>query len=163
MNVIGAILLQLSLLPILQQSAARTGSRGRLTLVGSDAMYMVNPADLQADGAIFQRLNTRGNLTEGNYYIYSKLLVYHATRHIAALNPVSDKSNVLVTVQTPGACKSDLFRNDTGLLKGLGMRVTVALLARTTETGARTLVHAVRPDLPAEAHGGFLMDCQVQK
>lgn len=163
-NVIGATLLELLLLPILRESASRTGSRGRLTLVGSDMMYTVNPTELQnPDGAIFPRINSRGVLPEGNYYSYSKLLVYYATRRVAALNPVSEKSNVVITVQTPGACKSDLFRDDMSAFMKAVQAIAMSIFARSTEVGARTLVHAVSPQLPAEAHGGFLMDCQVQK
>ena len=36
-----------------------------------------------------------------------------------------------------------------------------AAFARSTEVGGRTLVHAVSPDLEAEAHGKFLMDCKI--
>lgn len=162
-NVTGSMLLQMLLLPILQQSASRTGSRGRMTLVGSDMMYTANPANLQnPDGAIFPRLNS-GALPEGDYYSISKLLVFYATRRVAALNPVSEKSNVIVSVQTPGACKSDLFREEMGGFAKLVMSIGVALLARPTDVGARTLVHAVSPEVPVEAHGGFLMDCRVQK
>ena len=38
-----------------------------------------------------------------------------------------------------------------------------AVFARSTETGARTLVHAVSPELPKEAHGQFLMDAKIQE
>lgn len=162
-NVIGAMLLQLLLLPILKRSASRTGSRGRMTLVGSDMMYSINPANLQnPDGAIFPRIN-RGALREGDYYAYSKLLVFYATRRVAALNPVSEKSNVIISVQTPGACKSDIFRDEVNGFAKMMMSIGIALLARPTETGAQTLVHAVNPELSADAHGKFLMDCQVQK
>jgi hypothetical protein len=37
----------------------------------------------------------------------------------------------------------------------------ISLLARTTEVGSRTLVHAVQPDLEPVAHGAFLMDCKI--
>lgn len=57
-NVIGATLLELLLLPTMQRSAARTGLRGRMTLVGSDMMYTVNPADFQTEGAMFPYINT---------------------------------------------------------------------------------------------------------
>jgi retinol dehydrogenase-12 len=41
--------------------------------------------------------------------------------------------------------------------------VMFAVFARTTEAGARTLVHAVSSELPKEAHGQFLMDAQIQE
>jgi hypothetical protein len=70
---------------------------------------------------------------------------------------------VIINVQTPGACKSDLFREEgTALSKAVSL-VMFALFARTTETGARTLVHAISPELEGEAHGAFLMDAKVQE
>ena len=162
-NVIGATLLELLLLPTLQKSAARTSLRGRLTIVGSDMMYTVNPADFQTPGAIFPYLNTPGVLAEGNYYAYSKWLVYQASRHIAESHPVSKASNVVIAVQTPGACKSDLFREEGTALSKAVSWVMFALFARSTETGARTLVHAVGSELEEKAHGEFLMDARVME
>jgi NAD(P)-dependent dehydrogenase (short-subunit alcohol dehydrogenase family) len=162
-NVIGATLLELLLLPTLQKSASRTGLRGRLTLVGSDMMYTVNPADFQTPGSIFTHINTPNTLPEGNYYAYSKWLVYQASRQIAESHPLSEKSNVIINVQTPGACKSDLFREEGTMMSKAVSWVMFALFARTTETGARTLVHAVSPELEEGAHGEFLMDAKVQR
>ena len=162
-NVIGATLLELLLLPTLQKSAAKTGVRGRLSLVGSDMMYTVQPNDFQTEAAIFPYINTPGVLPENNYYAYSKWLVYQASRRIAESHPLSKDSNVLINVQTPGACKSDLFREEGTTLGKAVSWVMFTLFARTTETGARTLVHAVSPELPKEAHGGFLMNVQVQE
>lgn len=164
-NVIGATILELLLLPTLQQSATRTGLRGRLTLVGSDMMYTVNPADLLPSNpstSIFQHLNTPGSLPEGNYYAYSKWLVYQSSLRIAQSHPLSKDSNVIINVQTPGACKSDLFREEGTMLSKAVSWMMFAVFARTTEMGARTLVHAVSPELEEEAHGEFLMDARVQ-
>jgi len=41
------------------------------------------------------------------------------------------------------------------------MGVMIAIIARTTEAGSRTLVHAVKPDTGENTHGAFLMDCKV--
>lgn len=42
-----------------------------------------------------------------------------------------------------------------------GMAVLIRLVARTTEQGSRTLVHAAKPDIDIETHGAFLMDCKI--
>ncbi|KAM0704752.1 hypothetical protein Q7P35_007538 [Cladosporium inversicolor] len=162
-NVIGATLLELLLLPALQKSAARIGLRGRLTLVGSDMMYTVNPSDFQTQGAIFPHINSPTSLPEGNYYAYSKWLVYQASRRIAQCHPLSKDSNVIINVQTPGACKSDLFREEGTALSRAAKWMMLALFARSTETGARALVHAVSPELEEGAHGEFLMDARVME
>ena len=43
------------------------------------------------------------------------------------------------------------------------MSLVIAMLARTTEVGSRTLVHAIQPDLETGAHGAFLMGCKIAK
>jgi hypothetical protein len=39
--------------------------------------------------------------------------------------------------------------------------VLMSWIARRTDVGARTLIHAVEPDLELEAHGEFLMDSRI--
>ena len=39
--------------------------------------------------------------------------------------------------------------------------VLMSWIARKTDVGARTLIHAVEPDLSHDAHGEFLMDSQI--
>ncbi|KAK3070409.1 hypothetical protein LTR53_010531 [Teratosphaeriaceae sp. CCFEE 6253] len=160
-NVIGTLLLHRLLLPVMESSARRTGQRGRMTVVGSGLMRTARLADFETSGSIFEKLNHEGNIPIANYYKNSKLLVYYAVRRAAALSPVSAQSNVILTVQTPGICKSDIFRDDVGVVKQIGMSAAMTFLARTTEVGGRTLVHAVEPGLSVEAHGEFLVDCQI--
>lgn len=94
-------------------------------------------------------------------YKVSKLLLLYVIRELAAKNPLSDKSNVIITCLTPGACRSDIFRDEAPWLQSVIMSVALNIFARTTEVGARTLVHGVSPDLGPEAHGAFIMDCKV--
>jgi hypothetical protein len=82
-------------------------------------------------------------------------------RELAARNPISPQSNVVINCQTPGACKSDIFRDDISWISQMFQSAMLAVFARTTEVGARTLVDAIRPDLEDAAHGRFLMDCKV--
>jgi len=94
----------------------------------------------------------------------SKLLLLYAVRIMAQMSPLTPDSNVLINCQTPGACKSELTtREDDGPVIEIIKAVLFPLLARTTEVGARTLVHAVESDLPVEAHGKFLMDCAISQ
>lgn len=94
-------------------------------------------------------------------YRVSKLLLLYAVRSIAAKNPVSPKSNVIINYLTPGACNTDIFRDDIGWIQKAIISALVAIIARTTEAGSRTLVHAVRPEIGEDTHGAFLMDCKV--
>lgn len=86
----------------------------------------------------------------------------YAVRTIAAKQPVGPQSNIFVNCVTPGACKSEIFRDDLGWFQAMMMSFAVATIARTTEVGARTLVHGVDPNLGAQAHGQFLMDCKIR-
>jgi len=160
-NVIGTVLLELLLLPILQRSAKSTGQRGRMTIVGSDLMYTASPESLQTSGSILNKLNTKGEIDIGTYYSLSKLLVFYANRRIASEYLVSGKSEVIITVMTPGACVSDIFRDEKTFFERIGMIVGMKLIGRTTEVGGRTLVNCILPEIESEAHGKFLMDCLV--
>jgi len=64
---------------------------------------------------------------------------------------------------TPGACKSDLFRDDISWFVKMFQTFMMNVFARTTEVGGRALVHAVSPDLGVDAHGKFLMNGKVAK
>lgn len=94
-------------------------------------------------------------------YRVSKLLLLYAVRSIAAQHPLSPKSNVIINYLTPGACSSDIFRDDIGWIQKVLISAMVAIIARTTEAGSRTLVHAVKPDIGEDTHGAFLMDCKI--
>lgn len=87
----------------------------------------------------------------------------YAIRSITARLPVSPKSNVIINYNTPGACKTDIFRDDISWIQGLIMSFAVATIARTTEVGSRVLVHAVQPDVGEQTHGAFVMDCKVRR
>lgn len=94
-------------------------------------------------------------------YRVSKLLLLYAVRSIAAKSPVSPKSNVIINYLTPGACQTNIFRDDVGWIYRVILSILLGILARTTEAGSRTLVHAVKPDIGEDTHGAFLMDCKV--
>ncbi|KAK5149016.1 hypothetical protein LTR04_000186 [Oleoguttula sp. CCFEE 6159] len=160
-NVTAAVLLGLGVLPKLRESAEKTGLRGRLAFVGSDLQYVAKFKEAQTSGELFEALNQKETVDMDDRYKVSKLLLLYAVREMAARSPISRKSNVIIDNLTPGACKSDIFRDDTSFIQRLIMNVMISLIARTTEVGSRTLVHAVKPELEGNAHGAFLMDCKV--
>ncbi|KAI9881577.1 MAG: hypothetical protein M1830_000141 [Pleopsidium flavum] len=160
-NVTSAVLLGLSVLPKLQESAARYGVKGRLVFVGSDLQYIAKFKEKDTSGSLYEALNSKESADMDDRYKVSKLLLLYAVRSIAAQSPVSPKSNVVIDYLTPGACKSDIFRDDISWIQKLVMNTMVAMIARTTEVGSRTILHAAKPDIGNEAHGAFLMDCKV--
>lgn len=88
----------------------------------------------------------------------SKLLLLFGVREFAKRNPVSEKSPVIISILTPGFCKSNIFRDGDFTDKIFG--VMANLIGRTTEVGSRTLVHAASPIHGREEHGAFLWDCE---
>ncbi|KAK3641861.1 hypothetical protein LTR56_000019 [Elasticomyces elasticus] len=216
-NAVGTMLLTTLLLPTLRQSAAKTGLRGRLSIVGSDIIsmalaraasltwivsgraivlpltsptiatqvvsatlrivevkianadlgnhcrYMADTHELQTEGTIMEKINDQAQSQMAQRYPLSKVLLFYSVQELARRAPLTDKSDVILSVMTPGACKSDIFRDDAGLIKRMVMGVMIGSMARTTEVGGRTLVLSAAPDLTAEAHGRFLMDTKVAK
>ncbi|KAK4501660.1 hypothetical protein PRZ48_007469 [Zasmidium cellare] len=162
-NTINTTLLSMLLLPKLQASAKETGQRGRLTTVGSDLMYFANLAELETTGSIVQSLSdeARSRSWFSQRYAQSKILLFWLTHELSKRNPLTQDSNVLITVVTPGGCESDLFRDDIGPVGKAIFKFMSGLFSRTTEVGARTYVHAVSSELDAEAHGKFLMDAKI--
>lgn len=58
-NVISPVLLGNMVIPKLQQSAAKTGNKGRLAFVGSDLLYMATLKEKSAPGSILDALNSK--------------------------------------------------------------------------------------------------------
>jgi len=58
-NVIGAVLLGLSVLPKLQESAAKYKVQGRMTFVGSDLIYIAKFKEKEASGSVFDALKVK--------------------------------------------------------------------------------------------------------
>lgn len=87
-------------------------------------------------------------------YFVSKLLEVLYARELAAHTSRSGKSEVVINLINPGLCHSELARD-----AGWGLYIMKLLLARTTEHGSRTLVHAAQGG--AETHGQYLSNCRV--
>lgn len=161
-NVVGTLLLAALLLPTLRRSAKTTGQRGRLAIVGSDTMYVADPAGLRptkAGQTILDHLNDPNTRDMSSRYPLSKLLVFWSLQHLARLSPLSAESNVIITDLTPGFCRSTIMRDEGS--NNAAFALISSLLARTTEVGGRTLVFGASTTLPAEAHGKMVMDNRV--
>ncbi|KAK3067561.1 hypothetical protein LTR53_015509 [Teratosphaeriaceae sp. CCFEE 6253] len=122
---------------------------------------MADVRELLTNDSIMSKLNDPAQSQMGQRYPLSKLLLFYSFRELARRAPLKGDRDVVFNVMTPGACKSDIFRDDAGLVTKVVMGAAVAALGRSTEVGGRTLVYAVSPSLPAEAHGRFIMDTRV--
>lgn len=92
-------------------------------------------------------------------YNVSKLLEVFAVRELAGKTRQSEPK-VAINMLNPGLCHSALMRSAKGM-QGMGLTVMKALLARTTEEGSRTLVHAAVVGM--ESHGKYLSECQEKE
>lgn len=90
-------------------------------------------------------------------YAISKLIQVLAIRSLAALVP---SSSVTINTMTPGACKSDFHRENSGVSK-LVHSVMEKAIARTAEVGSRTLVLAL--EAGEESHGTYMADGTVHE
>ena len=163
-NAVAPTLLAMLVLPKLRQNASKFGSRGRFSFVGSDTSYIADFTPPPDSDNLFEALNTAmRSSSAGNRYAVSKILQLYAVRYLASACPLTPESNVLVDDVTPGTCRSDLLRDDMGLMLNWIGDALMVIFGRTCEVGARTIVHAVSPDLGEEFHGRFLIDCQIAR
>ncbi|KAK0934131.1 hypothetical protein LTR29_014319 [Friedmanniomyces endolithicus] len=155
-NVVSTFLLALLILPKLQETAKLQGTTPNLTIVSSEVHFFTAFPE-RKDPSIFPALNDPSKARMMDRYNVSKLLEVFACREIARLHPVSDM-RVTLNFLNPGLCHSELQRDVPSYLRPLVN--TFMLLARTTEVGARTLVHAALAG--PETHGKYLSDNRVR-
>lgn len=157
-NVVSTFLLALSLLPLMKQTANQYNVRPTLTIVASEVHSWAKfPEGNAPDGQIFHELSNKQaeqNADMVNRYQVSKLLDVFATRAMADRKS-AQAIPVTFNCVNPGLCKSELSRDG-----GIGLAILSFLLARSTEYGSRTLVHAAASG--AESHGHYLSDCKVE-
>lgn len=89
-------------------------------------------------------------------YNVSKLLEVFFVRELAARTTANSKPDVIINYLNPGLCHSELGRD-----AGWGLYLMKLAIARTTEYGSRTLVHAAYAG--PESHGQYMSDCGVAK
>ncbi|KAK1091199.1 hypothetical protein LTR48_006789 [Friedmanniomyces endolithicus] len=155
-NVVSTFLLALLILPKLQETAKLQGTTPNLTIVSSEVHFFTAFPE-RNDPSIFTALNDSSKAKMMDRYNVSKLLEVFACREIARLHPVSDM-RVTLNFLNPGLCHSELQRDVPSSFRPL---VNIfMLLARTTEVGARTLVHAALAG--PETHGKYLSDNRVR-
>lgn len=94
-------------------------------------------------------------------YNDSKILGVFVIRELAALLAASSKQgDVILNCLNPGFCVSEIMTR--GQFTAMQLKLFAvgrAMLARTTEEGSRTLVHATLAG--KETHGQYLDDCKI--
>jgi NAD(P)-dependent dehydrogenase (short-subunit alcohol dehydrogenase family) len=151
-NVISTALIGCLLFPKLQETAEKYECDTCISVTSSDlysdAKFVERSA---AEGQLFTVLNDEKKSNILDRYNVTKLLEIYMIREIAAAAPY-DSHHVIVNCVAPGFCHSELTRDR----QTFAIKVLKTLLARPTETGARTLVHAISAG--AKSHGEYVED-----
>ena len=157
-NVVSTFLLAALILPKLKASAATFKIRPTLTITASGAhRFTTFPQKSAPDGAIFDTLSDEKTAAKewAGQYPVSKMLQIFAVRSIGDRYPASSGFPVTINCVDPGFCHSELARDHAGW----GFWLMRLVLARSTEAGSRTLVHAGAQG--QSSYGRYLADCEV--
>lgn len=158
-NVIATTLLMASMMPKMRDTATRFNTRPTFTITGSAAYeHTTFPQRSAPDGQILTTLSDRETCEKywSQQYPVSKLIQLMIVRAIADQHPPS-KFPVTINIVNPGLCWSSLAREATGW----GFWFFRLVVARSTEVGSRTLVHAGASGV--DTHGKYLSDCMIEE
>ncbi|KAL6703745.1 hypothetical protein ACN47E_009126 [Coniothyrium glycines] len=157
-NVVSTFLLAYALMPKLKQTSQKFNTRPTLSIVSSEVHEWASFSERHAD-RIFERLNEKTvdgkEVSLNNRYQVSKLLEVLFIRAFAQHHPSSALPFTINTVN-PGFCHSEFGRE-----QGFLLVVMRLLLARTTEVGSRTLVHAAGQGV--ESYGQYQSDAKLEQ
>jgi NAD(P)-dependent dehydrogenase (short-subunit alcohol dehydrogenase family) len=158
-NVIATTLLMANMMPKMRDTAARFHTRPTFTVTGSAAYeHTTFPQRSAPDGAILTTLSDRETCAKywSQQYPVSKLVQLLVVRAIADHHPASEFP-VTINIVNPGLCHSELARE----ANSWGFWLFQLIVARSTEVGSRTLVHAGASGV--ETHGKYLSDCMIEE
>ncbi|KAI1754134.1 NAD(P)-binding protein [Xylaria castorea] len=155
-NVLNTFLFALSSLPKLRETKAQfPDSSPHITIVSSDAYRLTKFVEINTPD-IYEAFNDRSTFNGQARYQDSKLLQVLVLREVVKrlAKHKSDIPPITFNLVSPGLCVTNIDNKDGKY--GLGMRLVHKVFYRTTEVGARTLVHATYAG--PETHGGYLVD-----
>ncbi len=154
------VLVTLTLLPLLQKTAALRGAPSRVTFVssGTQKTQATLKGPLPPDVPLLAYLDDPAHYSRFRRYADSKMLVSAYVRRLAAVVPVGE---VVVNNLCPGLVQTGLDKNLPGPLKVV-MGWVRKTAARTVEEGARTLVYAAAVGGEG-TNGRFLQQNQVDE
>ncbi|KAJ0120545.1 DmxR8 [Diaporthe amygdali] len=156
-NVISTLLLAALVLPKLKDTASRFGVRPTLSITTSGTHgHTTLPQKSAPEGGIIAAVNDKDTAQKhwDDQYPISKLLGVFAVRSIAARHP-AEQYPVTINLVDPGLCHSELGRD----YPGWGFWLIKTVLARSTEVGSRTLLHAGAAG--RDSHGQYCDDCEI--
>lgn len=158
-NVISTLLLFFAMLPILKSSAEKHGTAPRISIVSSEthgwAPFLEK--NTPPDQSVLTAMSTPDSKSGGKHvdrlvqYPNSKLLEVLIFRHVYPILKQNGYKDVIMNILNPGLCHSDIGRDEGPLLK-VFMFFAMAVFARSTEVGGRTLASAIMPDKGMDGH-----------
>ncbi|KAF2133655.1 hypothetical protein P153DRAFT_363802 [Dothidotthia symphoricarpi CBS 119687] len=158
-NVISTFLLMALMMPKMKDTAAKFNTRPTFAVTGSAAYeHTVFPQRSAPDGGILTALSDKETALKywSQQYPVSKLVQLLLVRAIAEHHPASEFP-VTINIVNPGLCHSELARE----ANGWSFYLFKLIVARSTEVGSRTLVHAGASGV--ETHGKYLSDCAIEE
>ena len=158
-NIISTFLLMALMMPKLKATAAKFHIRPTFTVTGSAAYeHTTFPQRDAPDGGILTALSDKETALKywSMQYPVSKLVQLLVVRAIADHHPASEFP-VTINIVNPGLCHSELARD----ANTWGFYLFKMVVARSTEVGSRTLVHAGASGI--ETHGKYLSDCLIEE
>lgn len=158
-NVISTTLLMANMMPKMRETAAKFDTRPTFTVTGSAAyQHATFPQRSAPDGQLLAALSDKKTCEQywSQQYPASKLAQLLIVRSITDQHP-ANKLPVTINIVNPGLCWSELAREATGW----GFWLMRLVVARSTEVGSRTLVHASASS--RETHGKYLSDCKIEE
>ncbi|TDL30131.1 NAD(P)-binding protein [Rickenella mellea] len=159
-NNLGTALLGILLLPFLSRSSADSVTP-RIVIVASEVHYWAKlDTEVTSSPQMLEKLNSEEYCTASvmkQRYFISKLINVLFMRAFAAR--LSPQNPVIIDAVNPGFCRSELLRS---VQPTFLMSMMERLLARSTECGSRTLVHAAIGG-GKELRGRYLSSCAVRE
>jgi NAD(P)-dependent dehydrogenase (short-subunit alcohol dehydrogenase family) len=155
-NHLSNLLLILLLIPVLRKTASEYHTEPRVVVVSSGAHAFAKYPQ-RNDKDPIAALNDPNRSSMNERYYCTKLLNLFMTRYLARYFP-----DISIHSLSPGLCRSDLSRYKKPWLATIRFAIFMFLMARTTEQGARTLVHAAVSEdllLSRGPNGRYWDDC----
>ncbi|KAF9737359.1 hypothetical protein PMIN03_010995 [Paraphaeosphaeria minitans] len=157
-NVVSTFLLAFLLLPKLKETALQYDTQPHLTIVTSELHHQTTIPERKAlrrgvHDSLLDALNDPRTSSRSGRYPTSKLLQVLLLRELSST--LGQDYPVVLNCVNPGFCHSALTR-DFAPIAYIGK---IAMRARSTEVGSRTLVHAASAG--RESFGEYLSNCQV--
>ncbi|KAH7349714.1 hypothetical protein B0T11DRAFT_134095 [Plectosphaerella cucumerina] len=149
-NYLSTMLLTILLVPILK-AKRHDSNPGRLTVVGSDAAYMVELPQTSGSASILDAHEDEASYEGFPQYCRSKLLLIMGVTKLAE---TIDREEVIINYVNPGATKGTaLNREATGISKVV-LFIVSRILGRDVVDAARQYVYSAVV-LGKESHGSF--------